>query len=131
MKELKLELLKETVAAYTVDTRSIIPDMGCVYEDERGHNCAIGRIMTPEAISCLKKNDMNSGTTFVRALDILRLKGILPLKEKWMPLVGELKFLDDIQSLHDRNSLWDESGLNDVGKRTVEAMTQNILKENL
>ncbi len=127
MKELKLELLKETVEHYNVNTRSTMPDMGCVYESDTGRNCAMGRIMTPEALEWVKKNGMNSGVSFVRVAYALRAAQIAPLKEKWMPLMEDMWFLEALQSLHDHQEMWDENGLSaDFGQRRVEEMSRKI-----
>lgn len=131
IKEIKLELLKETMEAYTVNTRSTVPDLGCVYESDDGRRCAMGRIMTPEAIALLKASDMNSSASIGRVLNLFRGKDIRPLQEKWMPLVEHHDFLDAMQSLHDRVECWNKDGLSSIGMARAERIRHMILSEDV
>lgn len=129
-KQLMQELLIETIGFYDLDKRSLVVSrydtLTCAYEDDNGKRCAVGRIMTDEAIRKLKENGHN--VTFgVRELIQLYEPGIL--LEKWHPLLDDehgLSFLVNIQCLHDYSCNWTKKGLSDYGENAVRNITKNF-----
>ncbi len=132
IKELKIELIKETAAFYKSDTRSIQVGslQACVYDDGNDHRCAVGRILTEAALLWVKHKGMNAecgvDTLMIEAREV---GGIL--LEKWMPLQDEIPFLMRLQKLHDKKLNWDEKGLSPEGTRYVEKMIRDVNEQIL
>ncbi len=128
-KQLMQELLIETIGFYDSEKRSIhIDEMGlklCAYENVHGNRCAVGRIMTDEAIKQVKEDDNNTECGLNELLDIY---GCDILLEKWRPLldssVSERTFLYRMQSLHDDPNNWTSKGLSISGEDAVRSIAR-------
>ena len=111
------EILLETVSFYNSKNRGYDEDSGnCVYEGPDGNRCAVGRCMTDEGIKIANTfpNDGGADVTVInRKVNIDSL-----LQEKYQG--ASLSFWKELQMLHDTPPCWDESGITDYGKASVE-----------
>jgi hypothetical protein len=95
MKQKMIEIMKETILFYGEDTsRRATNGLGyCVYKNEAGNCCAVGRKMTEK--------------------DHSNINGSTILSSVWerieSPVIKELpyKFWSDLQLLHDKAAHWD------------------------
>ncbi len=109
--EKQLAVLNETIAFYNSANRSInnTGHGACMYINNKGNKCAIGRLVTDELARTLEANMLKS------ASDIFHL---LP---KEVQDLG-LNFLEHLQVLHDNSHVWNTTGLT----RDGEAEVRNI-----
>lgn len=115
----RLEFLEDTVKYYSEDItrrsfRSLIGGSQCLYrKKENGVTkyCAIGRHIP-------MKTDLENCNTY--AVEELYNLGLLPSKLKKLGL----KFLEQIQSLHDKSENWNQKGLTGSGLGQVEFIKQ-------
>lgn len=124
MKQLKEQLLKETVNFYNAENRSVSGEYVCVYENITNKHCAIGRILTKTALKNIKNKGYNSGTGVEELNDLIPLKTILV--KKYKPLYKSIRFLGSIQLLHDRVSNWTDKGISDTGKKEVKQICKRF-----
>ncbi len=116
-KQLAQDLLIETALFYNSSNRSIEDNSYryCVYDDGKGHRCALGRIMTDEGIERIKTDGNNGGFS---CENVRCDYGSGVIVEKWRPIVNSNKgwiFLYLLQGLHDRHGNWDEAGITEQG----------------
>lgn len=129
--EQKLQLLKETVAYYSKDTKRInageLAECGirvCCYSgttlDNDSEGCAIGRLLSLELRQFLDSeyvlNQKSSG-----------LKNIFIHLPEDIKAYGK-EFLFQLQILHDDVRNWNEKGLTPIGKGKVTRMKTSINK---
>lgn len=121
MKKTAIEIIDETVAYYSEDTKRrakiINPTglgCGCQYYTAQGQMCAVGR--------CLEEPEAFKGNgSSVDELDAdWELETIL--KEEYRG--HDVKLWDKLQSLHDNDVHWNKEGLSEKGKSYV-----NVLKK--
>lgn len=119
LNEQRRELLKETAETYTLLNRSIADTYGnakCLYSpSQKSPGCAIGRKISKELADKLDKcvdSAVDNDEIFVE----------LPFELKKL---GK-EFLFAIQSLHDDENYWTETGLSECGKKRVENILEKI-----
>jgi hypothetical protein len=114
VKQKMIETLNETISFYKEDpTRRSTNGLGyCVYKNQDGNCCAVGRKMT-EA-----DHKANFGS-----LDLSKIWGNIE-----SPIIRELPFLfwSDLQILHDRSIHWDMDGLTIHGMIHIDDMRKRI-----
>lgn len=116
-KQLMQELLIETIGFYDTEKRSA-GIYSCAYESSNGNRCAVGRIMTDEAIKKVREaHNMECGSD-----ELIDLYGRDILLEKWRPIVDNTEgrlFLSYMQLLHDYPGYWTNKGLSLTGEDVV------------
>lgn len=115
------EIIQETVAYYLEDPsrRALIgEDNECVYENDDGKMCAVGRCMIPT----VRKKYINLAQVGVEELIIQnRAKSIDDVILE--PYRGHpIDFWTDLQSLHDDQCFWTHSDADNLRKKYVESM---------
>lgn len=118
----KLEIINETVEYYGKDPlqlRATTPD-DCVYMDDQGNRCAIGRCIAEEYIYMAREVEGPVSDL----LRTLRLPLDTILQEKYRG--HDLFFWEDVQSLHDHEPYWDyeKGGLTPDGERQVSHLKE-------
>lgn len=105
----KLEIIEETVAFYSEDTsRRAYKEGRCFYRDEKGCNCAVGRLINTEHP---KVEEVFKSTAY--SFVLFCNYGFDILKEEYQ--ITDDEFWFDLQMLHDDNSHWDKKGLTERG----------------
>lgn len=99
------QVLLETINHYNLSNRGLYGDK-CVYFGENGTRCAVGRKLNDEQKRIVERYNLNT-VELGRLLDEFEAENCLG----WFKGVN-IYFLDDLQSLHDVESNWDEKGLN-------------------
>lgn len=121
----KEEILDETVAFYSVDTRlRAMEDSGCKYNTNDGRHCAIGRCLKPiyHAQGTLI---LGNGVALERFLSKNGLELDDMLEEKYRG--HSIAFWGQVQALHDTSSFWGlETGLSSVGEGFVSRFKEKI-----
>lgn len=95
-------LIAETISYFNSNNRSVSDSTACMYLNDNGHKCAIGRYL-------IKYSEVIENTSVGSA--IRQYPKMFP---KWM-LQMNPKFLIKIQVLHDDWNNWYEDGLSDKG----------------
>ena len=113
------ELLDNTVRHFNSTNRSLRNDASnvCLYRSEDGYGCAIGREISDELAE--KLNLVSFGSvinTFSELPPRLRRFG--------------MKFLCDVQILHDVLGYWDKSGLSYLGREAVKEICEEYQLKN-
>lgn len=120
LKELRIELLNETVSFYNFNNRSVdVETKNCFYYLEGKEGCAIGRKISDKELCKELDKRISSGCSGVNNSIVFNS---LPEELK---ILGQ-RFLSYIQGLHDANSYWDESGLSELGKTQVDYIKKNF-----
>lgn len=107
-----LEVLDETIAAYTSETRAINGNGDCYYYTREGRMCAIGRCLEDpkqfEGVMCAVSNieDYSKGIDF---LDLFKPE------YRGLPV----SFWQELQDLHDVEGNWNKEGLSAAGEACV------------
>lgn len=110
------ELLVSTVKFYTSKNRSVNNDRGCFYRIEKEgvvKNCGIGRHLSKKACITFDKDADDTSIEYIFCDDNFKC-----LAPKWMQKM-DVKFLADIQKLHDMTGYWYSEGLSDDGRSYV------------
>lgn len=112
----KLQIIEETVSYYSQNTARIARNSNeyCVYRNEQGFKCAVGRCMIAPSI------DMKGGVRHgITKYNHRKKRNIhLELEKLLRPSYrgNELDFWADLQNLHDRKIYWDHNGLTFSGE---------------
>jgi hypothetical protein len=109
------EIIDETVAEYTLDTRALDERGRCVYLTSGGRMCAVGR--------CCKepKTTWVGSAKFIQEpndWNVIQLSDIL--KPEYLGHSGD--FWRAVQLLHDRSANWTETGLSLLGMEYVKKL---------
>ena len=126
LKALMQELLIETVLFYDSGNRSMIENGFCVYKSEGERRCAVGRILTDEAIERILLDERNTG---FNASEVVRSYGPLAFLEKWRPIAEStegMDFLGSLQNLHDGANNWNEKGISLNGEDRVRHIVKQL-----
>jgi hypothetical protein len=127
-----LHLLDTTCAYYTRRNRGIKQntDNTCVYyEPATGHKCAIGRLLTDEEAAFVESLRCDSTITRVMHMLQTRQNNILAAKI-WSKLSKyPVRYLQDIQHLHDELEFWDDEGLTTSGRKYAARIIQQIINQ--
>ena len=117
----ELQIVRETIDFYTSNNRSKSPDTGaCVYNGPNNKCCAFSRLVKPQLRQTLNE--------FQLADAILEDLGDKILQQKYQ---GQpIDFYLMLQRLHDRNSFWDEKGLNKEGYKYLRNYGFYMKKKN-
>lgn len=129
----KEEILDETIAFYSEDTkrRALKPDGKCAYNTEDGRHCAVGRCLKPSLLEQGTKLDGNGDGVY----RLVQKQNNIPIGEL---ITGMDNLLDDryhghsiafwreLQEIHDRRQNWSESGLTEVGLKSVKYLREKI-----
>lgn len=106
------ELLDNTVNHFNSTNRSVSKNGSrCVYRDEQGRGCAIGREITDD----LAERFDGMGSPPVDGEDVF-----IDLPQRLKDMDGE--FLACIQHLHDHSQCWNDEGLSGWGKGYVKSI---------
>jgi len=113
------ELLDNTVRHFNSTNRSFRDGNSslCLYRSKCGYGCAIGREISDK---------------LAKELD-LRFSSLLPDVFTELPLRLRLlgvKFLEEIQFLHDSLEHWDEVGLSNLGRENVDRICEKFQLKN-
>jgi len=116
----KRQIILETSKKYTSKNRSTVKSPlyfggeGCVYKNDQGNKCAVGR--------CLKSNSsifytMNEG------FGASNIGGVKLNKELKPSYRGHsVKFWEDLQKFHDEKHNWDNKGLTGLGDEHLDCL---------
>lgn len=113
----RLEIIKDTVEFYSEDPkgrRSIDENDNCVYTDQHGCHCAVGRYLKTEYQYFEWEHNKKS------AADDLYphfYKDDIP-----QDIRKDYRFWQDLQVFHDDNLNFDEDGLSEIGKEEAEQL---------
>lgn len=116
-----LEILNETCAAYTLDTRAR-EGYACRFETSDGKRCAVGRCMLP---GIAKARDHK--TTFYDWDSDAALDADLCEQYRGYPLA----FWRRLQLLHDNSYHWDSEGLSPQGEECRDGIAEWISENGL
>lgn len=119
IKQRQIKFLNDTVAHYRLSNRSVSSGgTRCLYlaKDDNTEGCAIGRHLPKEL--ALRMDDRQFGNPGVWNNEALFNE--LPV---WMKEMG-MKFLSEVQNLHDLEENWSDDGISEAGLLYVK-----ILKE--
>lgn len=123
----RLEIINETVEYYMNHPRSIGIHSYCLYKNEEGNKCAVGRCLTDQALEIAVKYNGVSVTTL---LDYLHSHGLVTYTDVFKPEyipddvndeeITHISFWESLQCIHDFRLNWveDSPGAN---KRTLTA----------
>lgn len=113
----KAEILQETVEYYSEDInrRAVGGNEVCLYTTADNRHCAVGRCLTEEAIDTVQdfEGDVEDLVDEYAEDNIDNI-----LKEQYKG--HEEKFWADLQTLHDKESNWDKTGLTEEGQDYIE-----------
>lgn len=122
LKERQESFLNATIEYYGKDPskfRCLDDYLGCRYrpiENTETKGCAIGRYL-----NC----DTQISLDAIGAIDDVYLDSKENLLPEWMRDLGE-NFLMDVQTLHDTNAYWNDSGLSSKGKDWANHIKKRI-----
>ena len=116
------ELLYDTVHHYNLNNRCVT-SARCTYSPitigkENSEGCAIGRWLVPELALQIDKERADGSSGIVQIINLY------PFPD-WMKKL-DIKFLKELQRLHDVNSNWIETGLSVSGKYCVRDICENF-----
>jgi len=112
----KREIILETSKKYTSKNRSTVENSlyfggeGCLYKDDEGYKCAVGRCLRDDSRLFHEGNN----------LPVTRFKEELEseLKAEYRGHCNE--FWAELQTLHDQGTHWDYKGISKKGEEYVE-----------
>jgi len=113
------ELLDNTVKHFNSTNRSVETDCieSCQYRSENNYGCAIGREIPDKLAHELDlREPSNVGNVFTELPLRLRLLGV--------------KFLEEIQFLHDMAEHWNKDGLSNIGRENVDRICEKFQLKN-
>ena len=128
----KEEIINETVKFYSADTkrRSVneeVGNPGCYYVLEDGRNCAVGRCLTTKIKNKLKTSHIHFNNSDFQGLIVGMVKCEWDNTDENLDKLlkpsyrgHNLKFWEALQSLHDVNKNWNETGLTVDGGHELE-----------
>lgn len=124
-----IKVLNKTIKYYSKDLsrRSQEPSGICNYymiEDGVVKRDSIGRLCSKKNAKKLQENCLDASVEFINInWENEKLADYLKPKHKDLPV----KFLIDLQDLHDRSCYWEESGLSEMGKLFEIEMREKII----
>jgi hypothetical protein len=128
----KEEIINETVSFYSADPkrRSVNKDSDssqCTYVSTDGRNCAVGRCLTTKVKDKLVTSAYNTADfqgLVAGMVDCSWAEANLNLNKVLKPSYRghTLRFWEDLQSLHDVDDNWNETGLNETGLYEFEKL---------
>ena len=124
------KLLHETIHFYNRENRAF--QNTCQYKTPNGKKCAIGRILTDE---CLEKvlsigiGDLN----YAGLAETIQIEFISPYKNLSRNSDELIRFLGQLQELHDGASHWNQNGLtwNSGDREVMNSFTEWFSEEEL
>lgn len=111
LQQKRLQFLNDTVNHFNSNNRGVLKSGVCSYV----MGCAIGRHLTPELAANLELSNFG----------VAHPKMFKQLPENLQELGKD--FLHYVQSLHDDERNWNESGLSDLGKEKVDNIKQMFI----
>lgn len=109
--------LKEMVRFYSADPELRAANGGdCAYLDSHGNKCAIGRMLTLEDLARLEARGFLFDTALSDVWGIIETPRV-----KNLPI----RFLEDLQELHDNDTYWDSS-ISERGMEYAEKIEEKI-----
>lgn len=107
-------IINQTVKFYSEDPsrRALNENGGCVYRNDEGNKCAVGRCFNEKKANFLSDLDAKSYDKEY-CLDN-------HLKKKYKG--HSIEFWDDLQGLHDSSYCWNSQGLTEQGKAEVKRL---------
>lgn len=115
--ERMLAMLEDTASHYNVNNRSLNENGDCSYipkDTTKSEGCAIGRLLPQSAKKFILKHGGNT-----MAVDTLFYN--LPNRPRVFNGMS-IHFLNNLQTLHDREIYWTEDGLSQDGENWVESI---------
>jgi hypothetical protein len=109
----KTQVIEETAAFYNSNNRSVNETGRCLYNGLDGKQCAFARV-------CTNPSDFMEGSS---ALNILTTDGFYILKPEYR--IENTRFWNDIQTFHDEELKWTETGLSEIGQRRKQRLLEN------
>ena len=112
----KKEIILETAKAYNLKNRSMdVASDSCAYKDPKGNKCAVGRCLLAKSKLFSKNYNIDPVGFYEKIID----------KELKAEYRGhEINFWNALQSLHDIEGNWNQSGLSIEGKLLVETLLE-------
>lgn len=96
------------------------------FDSTTGHKCAVGRLLTDEEAAYLQ--ELDSESTITKIMWYLETYDNNLAKSIWSKLSKyPVKYLQDIQQLHDERKYWDDNGLTDYGREYANCVRNNII----
>jgi hypothetical protein len=132
----KEEIINETVSFYSADPKrrnvsvnSTTNSAQCNYVSTDGRNCAVGRCLTTKVKDKLVTSEYNSSDfqgLVVGMVNCSWAEADLNLNKVLKPSYRghNLRFWEDLQSLHDVDDFWDETGLTIKGNQELDNLTK-------
>lgn len=116
----KIEIIEETVAYYSEDVnRRALGELGgCAYLTEDGRMCAVGRC----EIDPPKYDEGGPAKTGSYQNGIAAADDRSEIKFKPEYEGHEMKFWEDLQSLHDEDDYWNANGISERGMDYAEEL---------
>lgn len=130
LKELKLEILEDTVQFYSVDPegrRSVNPDIPpgsqkggrCMYLGPGGRMCAFARMVHQDHVSKLIEYESVGCKQVFKEIPNLKMKTPRLNADSWY-------YWARLQALHDWESYWDKKGLSVGGVQELNSFRADI-----
>lgn len=123
------QIIEETAAFYNTSNRGMISSV-CVYNNNLGDKCAVGRCMNEFGL--LKFGDFRGNVSAVKAECMEKRYGDgldCILKEDYQN--HPVEFWSSLQSFHDYNRNWDEYGLTKVGLAAKERLLEKWAEKDI
>ena len=130
----KLEIINETVSFYSADTkrRSVNGNEttpGCKYVSEDGRSCAVGRCLTTKVkdkVATSLYNNSDFQGLVVGMVNCSWAEADLNLNKILKPSYRghNIRFWEDLQSLHDVDDFWNENGLTIKGNQELDNLNK-------
>lgn len=130
----KLEIINETVSFYSADTKrrsvnGIKTTPNCQYISEDGRSCAVGRCLTSKVkdkVATSLYNNSDFQGLVVGMVNCQWSEADLNLNKVLKPSYRghNLRFWEDLQSLHDIDGYWNETGLTIEGNEELEKLNK-------
>lgn len=130
----KAQIINETVSFYSADTkrRSVNQNgatPGCQYISEDGRNCAVGRCLTTKVKDKVATSEYNNADfqgLVVGMLDCSWPDALVNYNKILKPSYRghNMRFWEDLQSLHDNDDFWNETGLTIKGNQELDNLNK-------
>lgn len=119
-----IQLIEETVAYYSEDVnRRSKVDKACMYLASDGRKCAVGRIMTDEALHEYGGNGCDvHGLIHEAMMGRESADWTWLIREEYREIKQLEDLLNDLQDLHDDDNYWTKGGLSYIGRSRVEIL---------
>jgi hypothetical protein len=114
-------ILDDTISHYTSENRGYTEDDGCVYENDQGFKCAVGRLLNQRDLNKVRELNLMYNVSVTKLYKVFKSHSAEFTSPKIIGL--PVAFLADLQILHDHCSNWDTNGL--IGGRSAAVWIEN------